>query len=66
MARSVSDPDRTRSDREAFPSCEICGAVVRRQMMRLHHAWHDDVGHSLGRRVGGEGAASTDPDPGES
>lgn len=50
MGASVSDPGRTRSDREAFPSCEICGAVVRRQLMRLHHAWHDDVAYSATRR----------------
>lgn len=58
---SVSDTGRTRTDREAFPSCEICGAVVRRQLMRLHHAWHDDVAYSPVRRVG-EGAPGTDPD----
>lgn len=61
MAMSVSDPGRTRSDREAFPSCEICGAVVRRQLMRLHHAWHDDVVYSPTRRLGKD-AATTDPD----
>ena len=43
VAKSISDPGRTRAEREAFPSCEICGAVVRRQLMRLHHAWHDDI-----------------------
>lgn len=57
---SVSDPGRTRSDREAFPSCEICGAVVRRQLMRLHHAWHDDVVYSRTRHLG-DNVATTDP-----
>ena len=54
MAMSVSDPDRTLAGRESFPNCEICGAVVRRQLMRLHHAWHDDIGYSPTPRPGNE------------
>lgn len=35
--------------REAFPSCEVCGAIVRRQLMRFHHAWHDDLTYAPAR-----------------
>lgn len=57
MAMSVSDRGRTYAGRESFPNCEICGAVVRRQLMRLHHAWHDDIGYSPTRRPGNEAAS---------
>ena len=32
--------------REAFPSCETCGAVVRRTLMHFHRAWHDEATQS--------------------
>lgn len=51
---SAKDPGPP--NREAFPSCDICGAVVRRQLMRLHHAWHDDFGYSPTRRLSNETA----------
>lgn len=49
----MSGPDagQARVERSAFPSCEICGAVVRRQSMRLHHAWHDDIACSTRRQL---------------
>lgn len=57
MAMSVSDLGQTHAGRESFPNCEICGAVVRRQLMRLHHAWHDDLGYSPTRRPNNDVAA---------
>jgi hypothetical protein len=58
VAMSVSDLGQGHAGRESFPNCEICGAVVRRQLMRLHHAWHDDIGYSPHRRPGNEASSA--------